>query len=340
MIKNIYLRVFPLLLFLCFVHVLPGQNGDSVPHYMHRFSWEESEYALRYEVIIEQEENGRYQNLLREFTDTFFIDFALPPGDYRMRVIPHDLRDIPVGETEWRSFQVLAPMPEPVVQIEEPEELVIDPVIQIDELEIITQTEEPEQEAEPEIIVQVEEPVIDPVIHIDESEQEVEPIEKRVKKDLPFNMFASAAWMPFIPLYEGEGDIFDNTLSFVGAAIRFGMIHDKDFFNLYPGLELAGSWYSAEGENTISATINFLAHKRHLNEVTTVTFRFGVGYTLLSGRETQGSAAQLIHTNLGVSFRWLAFEPFFFEAGFDYTHYFTNRASGCLRPWIGFGIRL
>ena len=93
MIKNIYLRAFPLILFLCFTHVLHGQSGSSVQ----RFSWEGSEYALRYEVVIEQEINGRYQSLLREFTNTASFELSLSPGNYRMRVILHDIRDIPVG---------------------------------------------------------------------------------------------------------------------------------------------------------------------------------------------------------------------------------------------------
>ena len=313
MIKNIYLRIFPLIFFLCFTHVLPGQSRGSVQ----RFSWEESELVLRYEVVIEQEENGRYQSLLREFTNSASLELSLSPGNYRMRVILHDIRDMPVGETDWRTFQVLAPAPEPTPEpfalIEEPEEPVIDPVIQIDEPEIITQTEEPEQETQPEEI-------------------------ERIKKDLPFKMYASAAWMPFIPVYEGEGDIFDNKSSFAGAAVRFGMVFDKEFMNLNPGLDLAVSWYSAGGDQTITATLNFLAQKR-LNNIVAVNFRFGAGYTVLPNRETQASTEQLIQTNLGVSFLWLAFDPFFIEAGFDYTHYFTNYVSGCLRPWIGFGIK-
>ena len=291
---------------------------------MQRFSWEGSELVLRYEVVIEQEVNGIYQSLLREFTNTAFLELSLSPGNYRMRVILHDIRDIPVGETEWRSFQVLAPMPEPLAQTEELEEPAIDPVIQIDE---------------PEIIVQVEEPVIDPVIHIDEPEQEAEPIKERVKKDLPFNIFVSAAWMPFLPVYEGEGDIFDSTPSFAGAAVRFGIVSDKEFLAFNPGLDFAVSWYSADGDQTIKAGLNFLALKR-LNDTIAVNFRLGAGYTVLLGKEKQASAAQLIHTNLGVSFLWMATNSLFFEAGFDYTHYFTNSVSGCLRPWIGVGIRL
>ena len=288
--KNLPLRIFSIILFLCFVRVLPGQSSvleDNAPRFNHRFSWEGSEYALRYEVVIEREADGAYQSLLREFTSSPFLEFSLPPGSYRLQIIIHDIRDIPAGETEWRNFMVIAPAPAPIAQ-----------------------TPEPEPEAEP---------------------------AERIKKDLPFDMYAGAAWMPLIPIYEGEGVVFSSAPSFTGAAVRFGIISAKES-NLNPGLEFAGSWYSAGANQAVTAALNFLAQKRHISETAAVNFRLGAGYTILPGRETQPSAEQLFHTNLGLSFQLLAFAPFFIEAGFDYTHYFTNYNSGCLRPWIGFGV--
>ena len=144
--------------------------------------------------------------------------------------------------------------------------------------------------------------------------------------------------MPFIPVYEGESEIFDNTLSLTGAAVRFGIVSENPFLAFNPGLEIAGSWYSIDTDQTITAGLNFLAQKR-LTDTVALNFRLGAGYTILLGRETEASAAQRIHTNLGVSFLWMAFDPVFIEAGFDYAHYFTNSVSGCLRPWIGVGFR-
>jgi hypothetical protein len=48
-----------------------------------------------------------------------------------------------------------------------------------------------------------------------------------------FDMFISAAWMPFFPLHEGESFFFDNNPSLAGMAVRFSMISDKEIMNTH-----------------------------------------------------------------------------------------------------------
>jgi len=75
--------------------------------FVQRLTWVGDEYATRYEVIIEKEEDGKYKRAHQEFTTAFFIEVSLSPGKYRYQVIPYDFFNIPVPVTEWMNFEVL-----------------------------------------------------------------------------------------------------------------------------------------------------------------------------------------------------------------------------------------
>jgi len=81
-----------------------AQNTE--PHFVQRLTWVGDEYAMRYEVIIEKEEDGKYKSILQEFTTAFFIEVSLSPGKYRFQVIPYDFFNLPVPVTEWMDFEV------------------------------------------------------------------------------------------------------------------------------------------------------------------------------------------------------------------------------------------
>ena len=74
--------------------------------FVQRLTWVGDEYASRYEVIIEKEEDGKYKRVLQEFTTAFFIEVSLSHGKYRYQVIPYDFFDLPVPATEWMDFEV------------------------------------------------------------------------------------------------------------------------------------------------------------------------------------------------------------------------------------------
>jgi len=93
-------------LFLCLANVLFSQEEGTGGK--HRISWTKDDYALRYEVVIQREENKKYSPALQEFTEDAFIIVSLPPGNYRLRVIPYDFRDVPGRGTGWKNFKVLA----------------------------------------------------------------------------------------------------------------------------------------------------------------------------------------------------------------------------------------
>jgi len=118
-------------MFFCLTGALFAQNNDN--QQKHRIAWTKDEYALRYEVIIEKEQNIGYSLVLREFTEEPYINFSLPPGNYRLRVIPYDFRNVPGEGTDWKTFKILAaPAAVPDTQVaqndeEEPEEVIVVP---------------------------------------------------------------------------------------------------------------------------------------------------------------------------------------------------------------------
>jgi len=94
------------LLFICLANFLFSQEeGVGIKN---RITWTRDNYAIHYEVLIEKEEDNNYSLVLREFTEEPFIIISLPPGDYRIRVIPYDYRNIPSEGTKWKNFKVIA----------------------------------------------------------------------------------------------------------------------------------------------------------------------------------------------------------------------------------------
>ena len=87
----------------------PPDGGEGgVSRSVHRLTWSGDEYALRYEVVVEREERGAYREALREFTEKFFIETFLSPGNYRYSVIPYNLLNRPGERSEWMAFVVLS----------------------------------------------------------------------------------------------------------------------------------------------------------------------------------------------------------------------------------------
>jgi hypothetical protein len=81
-----------------------AQNTES--HFIQRLTWVGDEYATRYEVIIEKEEDGKFKRVLQEFTTAFYIEVSLSHGKYRYQVIPYDFFNLPVPVKEWMNFEV------------------------------------------------------------------------------------------------------------------------------------------------------------------------------------------------------------------------------------------
>jgi len=104
---NFFLRrvvLMGMLMFFVLTSVLYAQSENRL--FSRRIVWRGDGYALRYAVEIDRVENGRYQTMLREFTSSFYIDVSLPLGEYRFRIIPHDILDRPAEASLWMRFEV------------------------------------------------------------------------------------------------------------------------------------------------------------------------------------------------------------------------------------------
>jgi len=97
---------------ILFLFITLSLNAQDVNYridirYVQRLTWAGDEYAMRYEVIIERNENRRYTVFFRDFTEEEYIEVSLPPGNYRYQVVPYDFLNSPVHVTEWVEFEVL-----------------------------------------------------------------------------------------------------------------------------------------------------------------------------------------------------------------------------------------
>jgi hypothetical protein len=94
--------------FFLFSLFLYGQDEGN--RSVQRLSWTGDEYTRRYEIVIEkeEEEKGKYREVLREFTSEIFIDVSLSPGKYRCLVITYDFLNQPGGRSQWMHIEVLA----------------------------------------------------------------------------------------------------------------------------------------------------------------------------------------------------------------------------------------
>jgi hypothetical protein len=74
--------------------------------FVQRFAWIGDAYALRYEVVIEKEEDGGFREQHRALTNEVSIEFSLSPGNYRYQVIPYDFLNRPAAGSGWVNFTV------------------------------------------------------------------------------------------------------------------------------------------------------------------------------------------------------------------------------------------
>jgi hypothetical protein len=240
------------LFFFTFSFELLAQNSgyfyDSISgetRFIQRLTWTEDEYARRYEVIIEKENEGEYRGLFQEFTTALFIQVFLLPGKYRCRVITHDFLNRPGPAPEWKHIEVLAaPNPEAVNY----EQAHLEQARLTDDIELVLKT------------------------------GDAKPV-----ADTQVNLFFGAAWMPSFTVSDRGNRFFGADMSFAGVAGRFGVVWaNPNFFN--PGAELAVSYnsFGTDGQGSLLAfTLNLSSLNRLPGDRTALTFRLGAGDSVL-----------------------------------------------------------
>jgi len=278
-----------------------------------RLSWTLDKYAMRYEVIIEKEQRGRYYSSLQAFTEANFVEVSLSPGKYRFQVIPHDYLDLPITVTEWVEFEVRR-VDDDQLGSGEHELIMVNPGDESSRKEI--------------------------TLTVPEAETKTEYINN-------FDLYLGAALVPLLPLYE-ENQLFGKNVSPLGISTRFCAVYAKNNI-LNPGLELAAAWriYTGGGRAPVGAAVhstefdcNVLAQSRFPGGKTAINLRTGVGLSLLPNTQSTSSGGQYsVHVNIGGSFLWLFKKNMYLEGGADYSQFFTEDHFGFVRPWIGAGYR-
>jgi hypothetical protein len=322
-----------LLFYLLIAHcsLLVAQDGES--RFIQRLTWAEDEYARRYEVIIEKENEGEYREMFREFTTELFIEVSLLPGKYRCRVITHDFLNRPGPVPEWKYIEVHAVL----VYSTEPRSgegspLDPEPVHGTDDIELAHS----------------------------EQAQTTDSADSVQLADDKVNFFLSAAWTPSFTISDGGNHFFMRNMSLAGAGVHFGVVWARNFFNINPGLELPVSYSyfntsTGEQAHLLTFALNLTALKWLPGDKMTLTFRLGAGYGHLFTDDgdvaASFSGAQSFHINAGVSFLLFVMDwrnkfqrnkfRLYLETGLDYAHWFTDADPdlhpSSFRPWIGVG---
>ena len=376
-VKSRSLRhILPIALFLTLTPLLYGQTAAGVEHrFLQRLSWVGDGYAFRYEVIVEKAQDGDFTELLREITPLPHIDVSLAPGSYRYRVIPYDFLDRPGPESENMGFEVLPALdPEPrfinrlawagdeyvryfEVEIEREGYVGYRPLLrEITTLSFIEISlspgnyryriipydylDHPGPETEW-VYIQVLAfmPEAELVAEI-EPEIKDEPVRIIIQRN--FDIYLGAFWMPLIPIY-GEHPLYDREISITGAALRLGLVYPLSG-HLSPGFEIAASLHEfPDNLRYLSVNLNLLLQRRMATEKTALNLRLGAGLSgLLEDREDRDGAfldRHFFNINMGLSFLWMPLRHFFVETGFDYAHLLGEDQPGCIRPWIGIGLK-
>ena len=87
-------------------------HTDGNLFFSRRFVWNEAIYAVRYTVVLEQkgENVDTYTEILRRATEQTFVDFHLPPGEYRFQVTSFNVLGRVDTQSEWNYFIVRNPI--------------------------------------------------------------------------------------------------------------------------------------------------------------------------------------------------------------------------------------
>ena len=285
---TINVRILITVLFLIGLTSLRAQNQ--------RLTWEGDEYAMRYEVIIEKEEEGEYNSVLREFTEELFIEVSLSSGKYRCQIIPYDFLNEPIPVTEWMDFEVLSGHAHSIV---------------------LTAPEAASTVPEPEKITE----------HKDR-----------------FDLYLSAAWIPLLPIRNGNDFFVENAAtSPYGAAVRFGFVSTKQPL-LNPGMELTATWrlYTTDsGKNTQSMQFDgdMIQQFRFTDNKTILNLRLGAGVSLSGDSRWAAGQEYAGHVNIGASLFRLILKNLFLETGMEYSQFFTNDFVCFFRTSVGLGYR-
>jgi hypothetical protein len=104
----VLLMAGPVISFLFGQEAFSIKRTEEGEQFIQRLFWDETEYAVRYEVRIEEQDSaGTYTEILRESREENFIELSLAPGSYRYQVQAFNILNRSSENSEWVYFKVL-----------------------------------------------------------------------------------------------------------------------------------------------------------------------------------------------------------------------------------------
>jgi len=353
--------------------------SEDHPKIIQRFVWEEEEYALRYEVIIQVLE-GIYNEFFNESTDKSFIEVSLPPGRYRYNVTPFDLLGRRGDASDWIQFEVIAAYL-PIIERFHPERFFLDRetarVLDITGINFQS----------------------DSVFFLSNSFRQIYPIDSNILNEQrarlifdddklipgwynihiknpgelqtnisgfgigyrkPLDFFVRLAYQPPLIVSGGLKDIFGNSMFVSGYYFGFETIASRrSTFN--GGLEFAGSVFfinpivsfennsvklvygKTSDDNTAALydfDFNISLQKRFNSFQNSLTFRFGFGASILNGLKEYNASQVGAHLNINVSSLFQLYRILYLDVGIGFTSYFMGDNFALVKPRIGLTWRL
>ena len=284
--------------------------GSGVESRVIRLSWTGDDYALRYQVLVEKQENGAYRNVYREFTQTFSVEIPLPPGNYRCSVIAYDFLDRPSGRSEWISMEVRSRGPGTLET--GAEEIVIDPSPPAEKPKLVD-------------------------IYFSIAWMPVVPVHF-TSEDHVFDQEPSLSGLGFhLGVVSSKPGVinpgFEFEVSWHGFPVDdpYATEFDPKTFNL----------------NTIAFDFNLVMQKYLSNQIFILSFRAGIGITFQFASKSTYNGTELYHEfneqygklTLGVSFILQTPKSLYLETGLDYAYFLTESTPGCFWPFMALGFR-
>jgi len=328
-------------------------------------------------IIEKRDNSGNYTEALREKTNELSINVSLAAGFYRYTVIPLNLLGRSDEGSEWKTFQVLpAYIPSiekfyPTVFFMDrymKRELDIAGDNLLEESEIVLRKGSFKTFPIDRIIYSKKHaklifddlklsPGIYEIYVKNPGGPETSAPGFTIRYQKPLDLFIKISWIPVIPVYGEFKKVFGSDMYMAGTGLSFEAISSaRTSFN--GGLELSAAFYALNPiftfktdfneivENYSNAgdwasctefDLNILFQKQFMLKRMSVTFRFGIGATLMNNYGLVNTDDLLMHINLGLSYLYVIHELFFVEAGVILSHFFDEDSSGLIKPKLTVG---
>jgi len=355
--------------------IMPGYFIDYMtpaPRLFQRIVWDPDENASDYEIVIQNINDGSEYH--RERTGKIFIELSIPPGSYRYNITTLDFLGR-VGETsEWKEFIVL-PAYQPVIESFMPRSFFLDQRVERElNISIVNMQEDSQiylrnrsKELFPIHVMMAQKRVR---LFFDDTNLVPGTYDIYIKNPggldaraggffigyrKPLDFFMKVLWNSLIPLYGGLKDDFGSKFYFAGGSISFEVMSSRrSTFN--GGLELYTTTYFLNPLSTINFNfadtygnsmalqngalltdigVNIALQKRFYYMMHAVTFRFGVGASVINSFGDQSGSEFTVYFNCGVTGLFLLYELFHIEIGADFSHYMAMVPFGVIKPKIG-----